>query len=104
MRIVLLASLANRSLDDVTDQHRRGDRADAAGHRRDRLDDWLDFVELGVARDGTLAALAVDLLRIPVDRNVDDDLSRADEVLRQGTQNTRGRNEDVRAARDLGRC
>ena len=45
----------------MADQNRGRDGANAAGDRRDGADDRLDLGEDGVAGDGALAALGVDL-------------------------------------------
>ena len=71
----------------MTDQNRRCDGADTAGNRGDRADNRLNLGEDCVARDGALAALGVDLLGVPVDGDVDDDLVFRDVVLRQAVQN-----------------
>ena len=73
----------------MADQNGRCDGAHAAGNRSDRADDRLDLGEDCVARDRALAALGIDLLGVPVDGDVDDDLVFRDIVLREAVQNAR---------------
>ena len=86
----------------MADEHGGGHGANAARNGGDGLDDGLDLVKLGVAGDCALAALGVDLLRIPVDGDIDHDLAGAHEVLGQGAQHAGCGHQDVCAAGDLG--